>query len=50
LAQGDRIEVTVNARFHPAQGITKLPSLNVSSTVRRSVIINVNIQPDLRTP
>lgn len=46
--QGDRIEVTVTAQFRPMQGIVRLPTLNVSSTVRRSVIINVNVQPDTR--
>jgi len=48
VAQGDRIEVTVTAMYYPAQGIVKIPPLRVSSTVRRSVIVNVSISPDGR--
>jgi hypothetical protein len=48
IAQGDRIEVRVTAQFYPSEGIIKIPPLNITSTVRRSVIINVEVQPDGR--
>ena len=46
IGQGDRIEVTVTARFVPTSGIVPLPAINIFSTVRRSVIVNVQVLPD----
>ena len=46
IGQGDRIEVTVTARFVPTNGIVPIPAINIFSTVRRSVIVNVQVLPD----
>jgi len=45
IGRGDRIEVTVTAQFQLTSGIVPIPPMSIQSTVRRSVIVNVQIQP-----
>lgn len=45
LNKGDRIIVTVNARFVPMQGlIPSLQPMTITSTVKRTIVVDVNIR------
>ena len=44
LDLGDRIEVTVTAQFQPAQGLIPIPPLTIRSTVRRTIVTNVEVR------
>ena len=43
LKAGDRIEVTVSAHYAPMSGIIAVPALNIESTVRRTVVVDVDL-------
>lgn len=44
LTKGDRIVVTATTVFEPAQGLLPIPAVTVSSTARRTVLVDIPVR------